>query len=197
MLAFNQELDSYRPKNRVVIIDQVDIVKTLETFNVEDVIEKIQKICKQKNTRVAEFMRDFDKLRLGTITNTQFLSCLSMSKIYLSIKESEMLIEKYKSLEKDKHIIWRKFCDEIDEVFVIKELEKRRDINQVTNITKTSFKLNELSLPDEAILQDILKEMKAFFEVNRIDPKPAFTNYDPLKRGKVLKPQFKKVSSNN
>jgi hypothetical protein len=35
--------------------------------------------------------------------------------------------------------------------------------------------------------------MKAFFEVNRIDPKPAFTNYDHLKRGKVLKPQFKKI----
>jgi len=54
--------------------------------------------------------------------------------------------------------------------------------------------LNELSLPDQATLQEILKEMKNFFEVNRIDPKPNFTNYDKLKRGKVLKPQFKKIS---
>lgn len=138
-------------------------------------------------------MRDFDKLRSGSITNTQFLSCLSMMKVYLSNKESEMLIDKFNNPEKDKEVLWRVFCDEIDKVFVVKELEKREDIDDLENITKTSFKLNELSLPDQATLQDILKEMKNFFEVNRIDPKPAFTNYDHLKRGKVLKPQFKKV----
>jgi len=117
-----------------------------------------------------------------------------MSKIYLSHKESEMLIEKYKNNEKQGFVNWRVFCDDIDVVFVIKELEKVTNINDVTGITKSSFKLNELSLPDQAILQDILKDMKAFFEINRIDPKPAFSNYDPLKRGKVLKPQFKKVT---
>jgi Ca2+-binding EF-hand superfamily protein len=35
--------------------------------------------------------------------------------------------------------------------------------------------------------------MKAFFEVNRIEPKPFFANDDRLKRGKVLKSQFKKI----
>ena len=138
-------------------------------------------------------MRDFDKLRSGSISETQFLSCLSMMKIYLTLKESELLIEKYRNHDKERDVFWKKFCDDIDEVFVIKKLEKRQDINDLSNITKTSFKLNELSLPDQAILQEILKQMKSFFEVNRIDPKPAFTNYDHLKRGKVLKPQFKKI----
>jgi hypothetical protein len=143
--------------------------------------------------RVSEFMTDFDKLRSGSITETQFLSCLSMMKIYLSQKESEMLTEKYRNPEKNREILWRNFCDDIDQVFVVKKLEKRNDINELLSITKSSFKLNELSLPDQAVLQEILKEMKGFFEVNRIDPKPAFTNYDHLKRGKVLKPQFKKI----
>ena len=57
---------------------------------------------------------------------------------------------------------------------MVKNLEARADINSVTNITKNSFKLNELSLPEKAILQEILKEMKTFFEVNRIEPKPFF-----------------------
>ena len=90
--------------------------------------------------------------------------------------------------------MWREFCDDVDTVFVIKKLEKRDDIFDLENIIKSEFKLNELSLPDQAKLQEILKEMKNFFDVNRIDPKPSFTNYDKLKRGKVLKPQFKKVS---
>lgn len=193
MITFNQKTDSYRPKNRVKSIPQVDIVKTLETFTLEDVIEKIQKIVKQKNIRVGEFMRDFDKLRSGSITETQFLSCLSMMKIFLTQRESEFLIERYRNSEKEREVLWRQFCDDIDEVFVIKNLEKRSDITELSNITKKDFKLNELSLPDQAVLQEILKVMKAFFEVNRIDPKPAFTNYDHLKRGKVLKPQFKKI----
>jgi hypothetical protein len=159
----------------------------------DDVIEKIQKITKQKNIRVGEFMRDFDKLRSGSITSNQFLSCLSMMKIYLTNLESEMLVNKYRNPEKEKEVMWRQFCEDIEQVFVINRLEKRQDIDDISNITKTSFKLNELSLPDQAILQEILKEMNAFFEVNRIDPKPAFTNYDHLKRGKVLKPQFKKI----
>jgi hypothetical protein len=156
-------------------------------------MENIQKIVKQKNLRIGEFMRDFDPLRSGSITETQFLSCLSMMKIYLTRRESELLLEKYRNSEKLKEVQWREFCEKVDEVFVIKKLEKREDINDLSNITKTIFKLNEISLPDQAVLQEILKEMKAFFEVNRIDPKPAFTNYDHLKRGKVLKPQFKKI----
>lgn len=138
-------------------------------------------------------MRDFDKLRSGTITTTQFLSCLSMLKIFLTHKESELLIQKYICTNKERFVLWKDFCDDIDKVFIIKNLEKREDIDELSNITKTSFKLNELSLPDQAVLQEILTDMKAFFEVNRIDPKPQFTNYDHLKRGKVLKPQFKKI----
>lgn len=138
-------------------------------------------------------MRDFDKLRSGTITKTQFLSCLSMLKIFLTIKESELLYDKYRCTYKDNFVMWKVFCDDIDKVFIIKCLEKRDDIDDLINITKSSFKLNELSLPDQAVLQEILTDMKEFFEVNRIDPKPMFTNYDHLKRGKVLKPQFKKI----
>jgi hypothetical protein len=193
MITFNQKTDSYRPKNRVKEIPEVDIVKTLETFTLDDVIEKIQKLVKQKNIRVSEFMRDYDKLRSGSITEKQFFSSLSMMKIFLTKKEFELLKEKYRNPYKEGEVLYKDFCDDIDAVFVIKKLEKRADISDLSDITKTSFKLNELSLPDQAVLQEILKDMKAFFEVNRIDPKPAFTNYDHLKRGKVLKPQFKKI----
>lgn len=193
MIAFNQKTDPYRPLNRVKEIKQVDIVKTLPEFTLNDVLEKIQKIVKQKNIRISEFMRDFDKLRSGTITNTQFLSCLSMIKIFLTQKEANFLIEKYKCTYKDNFVMWKTFCDDIDRVFIIKNLEKRGDVQDLSDIIKKDFKLNELSLPDQAVLQEILSEMKVFFEVNRIDPKPMFTNYDHLKRGKVLKPQFKKI----
>ena len=193
MIPFDQKTDTYRPANRVMHIPEVDIVRTLDNFTVQDVIEKIQKLTKQKSLRINEFMRDYDPLRSGSITRTQFLSSLSMLKVYLSRKEAELLCDKYANPEKENEVLWTKFADDIDIVFVVKNLEKRADINNVTNITKSSFKLNELSLPDQAVLQEILKEMKTFFEVNRIEPKPFFANDDRLKRGKVLKSQFKKI----
>ena len=193
MIPFDQKTDMYRPANRVKYVQQVDIVKTLDNFTVQDVVEKIQKAVKQKSLRINEFMKDYDPLRSGSITKSQFLSSLSMLKLYLSRKEAELLCDKYANPEKENEVLWTKFADDIDIVFVVKNLEKRADINDVTNITKNSFKLNELSLPDQAVLQEILKEMKTFFEVNRIEPKPFFANDDRLKRGKVLKSQFKKI----
>ena len=193
MIPFDQKTDMYRPSNRVKSVQEVDIIKTLDNFTVQDVVEKIQKIVKQKSLRINEFMKDYDPLRSGSITIPQFLSSLSMLKLYLSRKEAQLLCDKYGNPEKEGEVLWTKFCDDIDIVFVVKNLESRADINNVTNITKNSFKLNELSLPEKAILQEILKEMKAFFEVNRIEPKPFFSNDDRLKRGKVLKSQFKKI----
>jgi Ca2+-binding EF-hand superfamily protein len=193
MIPFDQKTDMYRPSNRVKNIQEVDIIRTLDNFTVQDVIEKIQKVVKQKSLRINEFMKDYDPLRSGSITRTQFLSSLSMLKLYLSRKEAELLCDKYANPEKEGEVLWTKFADDIDIVFVVKNLEMRKDINNVTNITKSSFKLNELSLPEQAILQEILKEMKSFFEVNRIEPKPFFSNDDRLKRGKVLKSQFKKI----
>ena len=197
MLPFDQKTDMYRPLNRQVHYPEVDIVRTLKNENptTEDVIEKIQKITLQRSLRISEFMRDYDPLRSGSITKTQFLESLSMLHLYLSRQEAELLCEKYANLTpgRENEILWTKFADDIDIVFVVKHLEQRNDINEVLDITKKDFKLNELSLPDQATLQEILKDMKKFFEVNRIEPKPLFYNHDHLKRGKVLKPQFRNV----
>jgi len=195
MISFDQKTDMYRPSNRVMPMPEVDIVKTLDNFTVDDVIEKIQKVAKQRSLRISEFMRDYDPLRSGSITKPQFLSSLSMLKVYLSRKEAEMLCNKYENPEpgKEGEVLWTKFADDIDIVFVVKHLEQRDDIKEVMDITKKDFALNELSLPDQATLQEILKDLKKFFEVNRIEPKPMFYNYDHLKRGKVLKPQFKRT----
>ena len=44
MIPFDQKTDTYRPANRVMQIPEVDIVRTLDNFTVQDVIEKIQKL---------------------------------------------------------------------------------------------------------------------------------------------------------
>ena len=95
MIPFDQKSDMYRPSNRAKSIQEVDIIKTLDNFTVQDVVEKIQKIVKQKSLRINEFMKDYDPLRSGSITTYQFLSSLSMLKLYLSRKEAQLLCDKY------------------------------------------------------------------------------------------------------
>ena len=124
----------------ITILPKYLLYFNIQTFTLDDIIEKIQKIVKQKNIRIAEFMRDFDKLRSGTITNTQFLSCLSMLKIFLTHKESEMLIEKYKCNYKDTFVMWKGFCDDIDQVFIIKNLENEKIRNRSWNVWRFGFR---------------------------------------------------------
>ena len=63
MISFDQKTDMYRPSNRVMPMPEVDIVKTLDNFTVDDVIEKIQKVAKQRSLRISEFMRDYDPFK--------------------------------------------------------------------------------------------------------------------------------------
>ena len=52
MIPFEQKADMYRPSNRVKLVQEVDIIKTLDNFTVQDVVEKIQKIVKMNKRKV-------------------------------------------------------------------------------------------------------------------------------------------------
>jgi hypothetical protein len=52
--------------------------------NLEDLLGRIRRKVKEERIRVAEFMKDFDKLRHGNITKDQFRLSLNMAKIPLS-----------------------------------------------------------------------------------------------------------------
>jgi len=57
----------------------------------EEVISKIQKKVKEERIRIGEFLRDFDRLRCGSIANSQFRIGLNMAKIPLSQREYDIL----------------------------------------------------------------------------------------------------------
>lgn len=63
---------------------------------------------------MGEFLRDFDKLRSGFITESQFRIGLNMAKLVVSAKEFEMLTSYFQAPKEGKHVKWREFCDAID-----------------------------------------------------------------------------------
>ena len=121
-----------------------DIVK-LRPDDVEDVIARIRTFCKQQRTRVAEFFRDFDKLRSGYITDSQFRIGLNMAKIVLSSHEFEALLQHFRAPKEGRHICWKDFSDSVDEVFTKKNLEKSIDIRLDDVRTQTFYGRSDAS----------------------------------------------------
>lgn len=90
--------------------------------DIQDVLTKLRAQVKEFRIRVREFLRDFDELRLGKITRSQFRSGMSIAKMPLSDHEFGLLTEAFKV--GDNEFDWRSFCDCIEEVFQVKGLEK-------------------------------------------------------------------------
>ena len=87
-------------------------------------IRRLQKIVNEERIRISEFLRDFDKLRSGTITVKQLRLGFNMAKIQLSNHEFELLIDNFHCPDKQGYVFWNKICDMIDEVHTVKGLER-------------------------------------------------------------------------
>ena len=59
-------------------------IKNEQPNDLEDLLNRMRGKVKEERIRVAEFMKDFDKLRHGSITKDQFRLCLNMAKLPLS-----------------------------------------------------------------------------------------------------------------
>jgi Ca2+-binding EF-hand superfamily protein len=110
--------------------------------DIDDVLGLIRTKVKQERIRLGEFLRDFDKLRSGLITQSQFRIGLNMGKITLSNAEFDHICEHFGSDPVGK-VRWRDFVDAIEEVFTLKGLEQKPTIE--VEEAKTEMKYGKLS----------------------------------------------------
>ena len=59
--------------------------------------DRIKALVVMKRVRIEEFFRDFDKLRKGRVTRTQFKSILSSMNFTLTNDEFKALAKKYET----------------------------------------------------------------------------------------------------
>lgn len=125
------------------------------TDEVEDVLALIRKKVKEQRMRLSEFLRDFDGLRSGSITYSQFRIGLNMAKIDLSNTEFDLLC-KYFASDIPGKVKWRDFVDSIEEVFTVKGLETMPTFTVKPALTVTKYDYKPLSEKDAAICARIL-----------------------------------------
>lgn len=168
----------------------------LRPDDVEDVLARIRLFCKQQRTRVAEFFRDFDKLRSGFITDSQFRIGLNMAKIVLSGQEFEALLQHFRAPKEGRHLRWKDFSDSVDEVFTKKNLEKQLDARLDDVRTQTFYGRNDATHDQRDIVQGILGAFREWLTRNRLDPKSFFQDWDRHKHFKVSPKQFRQTLNN-
>ena len=121
---------------------------------VEDVLALIRQKVKEERVRLAEFLRDFDKLRCGAIPATQFRIGLNMGKIDLSNSEFDALCERFQA-EPGK-VRWREFVDLVEEVFTTKGLEQSPTAEVAEGNTQSRYGKLDPSPPQAALCATLI-----------------------------------------
>ena len=142
-------------------------------------------MASQQRIRVGEFFRDFDKLRSGFITNSQFRIGLNMSKIPISHQELQLLASHFKAQKEGDHVCWKDFVDCVDQVFTKKELEKDHAIVLGDARVQTVYGKAGAQDEDRSVVSNIVDRFRDVVRKHRLDAKSFFQDFDHHRHFKV------------
>lgn len=163
-------------------------------------MKRIQAEVTLKRVRIREFFLDFDGLRKNIVTGLQFRRILNGLNINLTDKEFKEFLKVYHvdaDGGREERIKWMDFCEDVDKVFTIKELEKD-PLLRVGQIEKTVFepiRHSALSFTpqEEATLAELIQGFRDVITTKRLHLKPQFEDFDITKIGYVTKNQFVRI----
>ncbi|EDV26117.1 uncharacterized protein TRIADDRAFT_24458 [Trichoplax adhaerens] len=186
--------------------EQPKAVQTLtaksQTSSLDDLIARIKHILLTNRIRAFESFTDFDTLRCGSITENRFRMGLSnmgfssMGKYNLAESEFKSLCKHYADPNRQQHVLWRCFMDDVDQVFTGKELEKTPSTVVAPSETALLPRLgatnwNNVEDRRKERLNAILHRMKKNIEQRRVLATPFFRDFDKHNHGHVTSFQFR------
>ncbi|KAI8927203.1 hypothetical protein BC831DRAFT_187984 [Entophlyctis helioformis] len=143
--------------------------------------------------RLVELFQDFDKLRSGLMTPSQFRRCVAASLdkgVGSSLTEPEIniMLDHYTD-RKTGMVRWRLFVDSIDKVFGAKQLEKS-PTSYGQEVVKPFRR--PLSPNSEQNLQEIIGRLRSYVKHHGSDLKSWFKDFDKYNNGYVTYNQFRR-----
>jgi Ca2+-binding EF-hand superfamily protein len=89
-----------------------------------DVEDRLRAAVVMKRVRIEQFFYDFDKLRKGHVTKSQFSSILSQLNFKFTHEEYEALASKYETNDPEKFFNYVAFCASINKAFTTTGIDK-------------------------------------------------------------------------
>ncbi|KAI9096987.1 hypothetical protein DFS34DRAFT_660037, partial [Phlyctochytrium arcticum] len=171
------------------------IPPALPTPTIETVENKLRAHVLAHRIRLTDFFLDFDKLRSGYVTATQFRRCLGMIMHKgivspMSERECEVLMEAYDS-RNNRMIKWTQFVDSIDKVFGAKKLE-HTPTQQILAPKEVVRPIRALAPSAQIHLETSLARLRSFVKWHGSDVKTWFNDFDKHNNGFVTKNQFRR-----
>jgi len=174
---------------------------SIQTKGPESIIrpikDKIRAYCKQNRVRLVEFFRTFDVHRTKKVSRAQFNRALllALEKLQLTDKEMDLLATRYQVPGQPDMVQYLKFADQIDKVFVIKDLEKNPLRN--VNLHTAGDPNKRLGLENPALgaieveeLREVLTTIQHIAQTQGVILKMFFADFDHSNNGCVSREQF-------
>lgn len=170
----------------------------------EELLDRIRHLVLTNRLQLKPWFNDFDKLRCGYVTQSQFVRCLTSSGVSrqhlhdLTPKQLEVLLAHYSSPNDPSMINWVRFVEDVDSVFTLPQLEKHPLVRVMPQETFVQPK------PGTADWSSATAEMRENYETSmatlrrkvqerRMLLLPDFVAFDKFHRGYVSPNNFRQL----
>jgi len=168
----------------------------------DDLMSRVRHHVLTNRRRVCEYFQDFDPLRSGSITKSQFrrgLSDLGLSAIgqhNLSESQFQLLCSAYEAPNMRDKVLWMKFTEDIESVFTQKQLEKQ-PTHQVPPhelfLAPKPGSMDWVAASDDhkEFVDQIMERLRQRANQRRVLAKPVLQDFDRHNNGHVTRGQFR------
>lgn len=143
--------------------------------------------------RLNEFFKDYDPLRSGFVTQSQFRRCVDILQLELTETEFKTLVDMYGDETRGVAMVgYLAFCESIDKAFTEKNLETKplKDLFDIHPKLLETRRPNEMRMDEKKELQNVLQRIKEESDYQGYIIKESFMDFDPLRHGVVTRDQF-------
>ena len=143
--------------------------------NLERLLGRLRDDIKRNRVQLYEFIRDFDRLRIGIITQSQLANAMNMAHLYLTEDELELINSHFAA---DRNRV--KYVDFLAEI-----------ADNVPIVDALPGQTQPSGQDDQGAM--IIDEARRIMKTKNMSIKPAFQDFDRTKSGRVTLPQFVRV----
>lgn len=142
-----------------------------------DIENRLRSLVVMKRVRIEQFFQDFDKLRKGHVTKSQFFSILSQLNFNFTPEEYNSLASRYETNDPEKFFNYVAFSASINKAFTTTGIDKAPTV-RVPAVTQNDTLLARRKYLQggnhEEELMAILDEYRRAIKIRRIHLKPVF-----------------------
>lgn len=172
--------------------------KTKENKSITELLGDIQRWCYIHSVDLHDFIKDFDPLNTGEVTDNQLRSSMNVAGYRVTDDEFKFITDAYRSERNPDKVLWSKFADDILAFIAPKRLEQTPRKNPVLPSTvMAETRKQELSgntgMSMTAQVQNILEKVNKYAVQRRISLSEQFQDKDRHKHKQVSTISFAQV----